>query len=388
MDLHLRATLIYFLLSMCGAISVATSGTSDGTTSLPVSVANKSTVGTTVAVASQSTTNLSASGINQINHGTVNNTSTPVNTNFFDNIQKFLQNSQVANLIQKQIGDFIKSNNVSFPISIMTPENLQKVLQLLGPGSGSTNLQGLSQYAGLLGNISNEIRNVTEELEQNIGPQCYSHLQFLVSELMKREQWAIKMIDASGKIPSGLLEGNMVWPGSYDECLNVNVDGKFDGQYCTATLSLASILGSIFPMAAGLDLRMGVCMPDSCTAPETKTVLNTLFGLLPLGENKLQASKIQCSERAEYDDLAIGGLTMCGVFVVLMTLSTLFDVMYNQHQNKPNETAPQENGVSPESKYQVNGDVKPTKPKQPGMMFCWNEALTSLRIFEIDKMYF
>ncbi|XP_060075376.1 mucin-1-like, partial [Ylistrum balloti] len=239
-------------------------------------------------------------------------TSSAVNTNFFENIQKFLLNSQATKLIQNQIGDFIKTNNVSFPISVMTPENLQKVLQLLG--SGSNNLQGISQYAGLLGNFSNDLRNVTEELEQHISPQCFSHLEFLVSELLKREQWAFKMIDASGKIPAGILDGNMVWMGSYDECLKVDTE-KFQGQHCTTTLSVASILGSMFDIPAGLDVHLGVCMPDSCNVSETNAVLNTLLGLLPLGENKLSASNVACSERPEYDDLAIGGFTVCGVFV-------------------------------------------------------------------------
>ncbi|XP_033734150.1 LOW QUALITY PROTEIN: nose resistant to fluoxetine protein 6-like [Pecten maximus] len=328
-------------------------------------------------------------GIPNTNNGTENTTSSATNgpipnTNvvsnfttaagnqlpkYWQDFQSFLQNPKYLNVIEKQIGDFIKSNNVSFPISIMTPENLQKVLQLLGPGSGSTNLQGLSQYAGLLGNISNEIRNVTEELEQNIGPQCYSHLQFLVSELMKREQWAIKMVDAAGKIPSGLLDGNVAWTGSFDECLAVNA-GKFDGKYCTASLPLTDLLGTASPIPGGITVRMGICIPDSCTSIESQKVVNILLRMVPLGQSKLQASSVECSEDLEYDAVGIAGFTVFGVFIALMALSTLFDLLYNHYQKQSRETTPKENGVASENKYHVNGDLeeKPKKTKQQGIL--------------------
>ncbi|XP_069123536.1 nose resistant to fluoxetine protein 6-like [Argopecten irradians] len=371
MKAQLRAVFICFILSsLCGATTVP--GTTDESLSRPT--ASQASIGTT-----NQTTNIATST------GTTNQTTNPLTTtptenqtvtsptntgmsNFFETIQKFLANSQASNLIQKQIGNFIKSNNVSFPISILTPENLQKVLKLLGPAA--SNLQGLSQYAGQLANIPNELRNFTDELEQDISPQCYSHLQSMVSALMKREQWAIKMIDATGKLSSGLMDGNLFWPGSYDECLSVNAAGKFDGRYCTATISLASVLGAMFPITTAVNLNLGVCMPDSCTAKEINTVLNTTLGLLPLGANELQTAQTTCNERAEFDDLAIAGFTVCGVFGVLMLLSTLFDVMYNYHQRKSTKTVPHENGTSPESKYQVNGDVaeKPKAPTQPGTL--------------------
>ncbi|XP_021359994.1 nose resistant to fluoxetine protein 6-like [Mizuhopecten yessoensis] len=295
-------------------------------------------------------------------------TSTAVGPNFFENLQNFLLNSKFTDSIQKQLGNFIKSNNVSLPISVMTPQNLQKLLQFLRPGSNSGNLQGISQYVGMLGNISNTIQNVTGQLEQQISPQCFSHLQHLVSELTQREQWAMKMIDATGKIPSGFMQGNLAWAGSFDECLGVRTE-TFDGQFCTATLPLSAVLGSLFPSPLGINVRMGVCIPDSCTENETRVALNALLGMVPLGKIKLQTSSVKCSEPPEYDSLAIGGFTVCGVFLALMVLSTLFDVMYSQHQKKSNETAPYEKDVSVESKYRVNGDIeKPSKPKQPGVL--------------------
>ena len=53
--------------------------------------------------------------------------------------------------------------------------------------------------------------------------------------------YSFKVIDAAGKIPSGILEGDMMWTGSYDECLAVHA-GRFDGKYCMGSLPLTDIL--------------------------------------------------------------------------------------------------------------------------------------------------
>jgi len=45
----------------------------------------------------------------------------------------------------------------------------------------------------------------------------------------------LTVIDATGKIPAGLLEGNIQSVGSMDECLTAKADedsGTFTGKYC------------------------------------------------------------------------------------------------------------------------------------------------------------
>lgn len=49
------------------------------------------------------------------------------------------------------------------------------------------------------------------------------------------------MADASSKLPSGLLAGNKVDLGAYDECLDVAVaegDVRFTGQHCLVAMQL------------------------------------------------------------------------------------------------------------------------------------------------------
>jgi len=54
------------------------------------------------------------------------------------------------------------------------------------------------------------------------------------------------VLDASGKLPAGILEANIAWVGRYDECLNIYSESSdVYGKYCLITLGIDdSILGS------------------------------------------------------------------------------------------------------------------------------------------------
>ena len=44
------------------------------------------------------------------------------------------------------------------------------------------------------------------------------------------------VLDAWGKLPSGILRGNLNQFGDYDQC--VSVSGRISGQYCLATFDV------------------------------------------------------------------------------------------------------------------------------------------------------
>ena len=55
----------------------------------------------------------------------------------------------------------------------------------------------------------------------------------------------VTVLDATGKPPSGLLQGALTWPGLYTQCRDIRVpaapgtastEAEFGGQYCTATV--------------------------------------------------------------------------------------------------------------------------------------------------------
>lgn len=45
------------------------------------------------------------------------------------------------------------------------------------------------------------------------------------------------VFDSFGKVPNGLLSGNINALGDFDMCLDVNVPGHFRGQYCSVDIA-------------------------------------------------------------------------------------------------------------------------------------------------------
>ena len=71
---------------------------------------------------------------------------------------------------------------------------------------------------------------------------CEQDFEIILQAALKRDMWAMKVIDAWGKpLPSGVLVGNTYWVGNYDECLQEMylpnnksfVSQPFNTQYCT-----------------------------------------------------------------------------------------------------------------------------------------------------------
>ncbi|XP_042904392.1 nose resistant to fluoxetine protein 6 [Parasteatoda tepidariorum] len=78
-----------------------------------------------------------------------------------------------------------------------------------------------------------EINRMLEEL--HLSSDCTESLVKIMFGLRKTKRWAIHMVDSSGKLPSGILEGTVMDFGSYDECLKIRFNDSslsFRGQYC------------------------------------------------------------------------------------------------------------------------------------------------------------
>lgn len=87
-----------------------------------------------------------------------------------------------------------------------------------------------------------EISARMSSLSSNQTTICEQEFGVIVEAALRRDMWALKVIDAWGKpLPSGILKGNLYWTGNYDECLQQLylpenksfVQQPFDTQYCT-----------------------------------------------------------------------------------------------------------------------------------------------------------
>lgn len=89
------------------------------------------------------------------------------------------------------------------------------------------------------------------------------------------------MFDSWGTFPKGILYGNMVDMGNYDECIGnkkyINDNITIRGRYCFAQ-----------PLSSSrIKIRIGICFPSSCSALHMDMFLKQLL-LKILGFNDTQ----------------------------------------------------------------------------------------------------
>ena len=154
----------------------------------------------------------------------------------------------------------------------------------------------------------------------------------------------LQYIDASSKIPSGIFEGHFQWVGEYTECVeriepmhNPVTQTYFKGKYFTVTVATngTGFLPHRIVAPRGNEIKMGVCLPDSYTAEDTKCALNMAFTFLEslnqtasiLKPLKLRVSKVYTDEGEEFDGGAITALVISGIIVVFILAGTVTDLV-------------------------------------------------------------
>lgn len=83
------------------------------------------------------------------------------------------------------------------------------------------------------------------------------------------------MFDASSKMQSGILTGNTIELGNYDECVSATSASTINnrtirGRHCMATVDIV-----LSPEAPALSLTSSICVPSSCDAAHVTSLLNS-----------------------------------------------------------------------------------------------------------------
>ncbi|XP_062571953.1 LOW QUALITY PROTEIN: nose resistant to fluoxetine protein 6-like [Saccostrea cucullata] len=232
----------------------------------------------------------------------------------------------------------------------------------------------------------------------NVSLTCQSDLLKVISGLQAREPWALKMLDASAKIPTGVMNLDLNWYGSYDECYSDSTvvgsmgflpskQSPVKGQYCTVSLNLP-LPPNIKMFLAALQnpgaIKAGMCFPKSCSTDDLLRAVNTFLYAIPLGEARVTAYPITCPTPAEDDKLetsTIVVIVILAIFLLLILVGTLYDVIlkikirrrkanYEKHESKENKSF-----SSPVTSYKLRvdlGDIqRPTteeKKSEPGVL--------------------
>ncbi|KAJ3647370.1 hypothetical protein Zmor_019249 [Zophobas morio] len=186
-----------------------------------------------------------------------------------------------------------------------------------------------------------------------IGENCAEDLSLLISDAFDLKLWALKMLDATSKINSGLWNGNAHFFGDYDQCLSIEHNthnNTIRGQYCTAVLSVdPNVLNGdmqflklqhhvkivnglkfegIFEHLKNASGGFGICVPKSCSPRDLATLLLNVKKKFKLPitlsfEEDLCVYKGEPSKISKLDVSVCYGLVLV---VLLMCGSTIYDV--------------------------------------------------------------
>ncbi|XP_017001494.2 nose resistant to fluoxetine protein 6 [Drosophila takahashii] len=171
--------------------------------------------------------------------------------------------------------------------------------------------------------------------------QCLSDMTALMAALQSGQYWALKMFDAWGSIPSGLLAGNMYDLGNFDECLGISkeiIPGRtIQGKYCFLSVSLGQVLGVNSAFLG--TFKTATCFPASCSATHMNTFVGQMLKQLlnisiPSTALSISDSSCQTSESEPWDGLTIFMIVILSTMGTLVALFTLWDYCLVKNQDQ------------------------------------------------------
>lgn len=134
-----------------------------------------------------------------------------------------------------------------------------------------------------------------------VSPTCSLGIMKMVRGFQNLEPWAFRLFDASGKYPTGVLQGTKSDIGAFDECLETEVVDDFgrvtsQGQYCSLMFyvrhgkvlerKLEPLLRSLHPRLRTFQqfffldylnvARVGICLLNDCDQRDLQALINSV----------------------------------------------------------------------------------------------------------------
>ncbi|XP_052130360.1 uncharacterized protein LOC113215805 [Frankliniella occidentalis] len=178
--------------------------------------------------------------------------------------------------------------------------------------------------------------------EHGPGRQCAQDTRALVAAVRNRTLWAVRMLDASARVSSGVLWGARCQLGSYDGCIAVGASSPVGARYCLVSVNhktdgqargtwetvedlppyqdVSTVLRGEGMLPGSLplgDIRMGLCVPASCTAATLQAALQA--GLDP--SVRVHVGPENCQEHVTGASLSTGATLFWGLVVALTAVS-------------------------------------------------------------------
>lgn len=160
---------------------------------------------------------------------------------------------------------------------------------------------------------------------------CLSDLKNLFESVVKGERWGMGVLDSFGKIQPGIFMVNFHSPGFFDECKSVGRDSSFgmipenvtfNSQYCSLNI-IAKITGMPMP----LPFTFGICVSENCSEIDLDKIIYQAMSMLLINTTSITPYATCQKNHLEFDGKAVAALVFAGFFALLVTISTILDVL-------------------------------------------------------------
>ncbi|KAH8038547.1 hypothetical protein HPB51_001811 [Rhipicephalus microplus] len=181
---------------------------------------------------------------------------------------------------------------------------------------------------------------VSKLLAAEVRPECNKALLRTVRALQSLEPWVLRLIDATGKYPTGFLEASHVDMGAFDQCLETFVRDRSGtvvsrGQYCNLHVYaknqfITSITASFFQLvyftkhgssAEDPLARLALCYIDECNQRDLQALVNAVS--VPFF--RFEVSNCVTAEPRPWNNTQIAIAIFAGVLLLVIIVSTLAD---------------------------------------------------------------
>ncbi|XP_075542203.1 nose resistant to fluoxetine protein 6-like [Dermacentor variabilis] len=183
-------------------------------------------------------------------------------------------------------------------------------------------------------------------LSADVTPECNVGLLRFMRAMQNLEPWALRLLDASGKLPSGLLQGSRVDLGAFDECLETEIydtygDVLMRGQYCNLLVyneNSTAVEGKIQTFSNVLHpklkyfsnyfsveelpvMRLAMCTVDECNQRDLQALVDAVKPPLV----RLEVSNCVTAEVEPWTNAQMGIMMFLCVLLVIIIAATLTD---------------------------------------------------------------
>lgn len=261
----------------------------------------------------------------------------------------------------------------------------------------------ISTLRGIVGSLLSDPKSSLTQrlLEVDLSPSCMVGLLKLVRGLRNLDPWAFRLIDASGKYPTGLLQGSMADLGAFDECVETLVHDQFGnekirGQYCNLYIPATNDTEPMIYMASALAMshpralefatgsngapmvpgvRFGICFVSDCNQKDIQHVVNALVG----GAVHLEVRDCVTNEATPWTATQIAIVAFLGTLALVICTSSAFDYYTTRQQKKKGALAQALGAFSVQANLRMLLNIEDGKNSEAKV----NRFLHGIRFFAI-----